>query len=88
MYVTEDVRGLRCLEAGVTVVVSHLTWVLGSKLGSSAKAVCTLNHKAISPAPCCFLFGLMFLIWLGFLFVCLFLFLFFFLFFFFFFFLR
>jgi hypothetical protein len=31
-------------------VVSHLTQVLGNKLGSSARAECALNQGVISPA--------------------------------------
>lgn len=30
------------------VVVRYLTWVLGTKLGSSSRTVCLLNHEAIS----------------------------------------
>jgi hypothetical protein len=33
------------------IVVSHLTWVLGTAHWSSARAVCSVNCRAISPAP-------------------------------------
>jgi hypothetical protein len=33
------------------MVVSHLMWVLGTKLGSSGRAVSALNHPAIFLAP-------------------------------------
>lgn len=38
------------LELDLLVVVCYLAWVLGTKLGSSAGAVSTLNHQAISQA--------------------------------------
>lgn len=38
-----EVTGVIPLGAGV-VVVSHLTWILGSKSGSSARVVCALSH--------------------------------------------
>ena len=37
-------------------VVSCLVWMLGTKLGSSVRLVCTLNHRAISPGPVIYLF--------------------------------
>ena len=33
------------------VTMSHLLWVLGAKVGSCGKAICALNHGAISPVP-------------------------------------
>lgn len=43
----EDVRSL---ELDLQAVISLLTWVQGSKLGSSAEAIHALNCRAISPA--------------------------------------
>lgn len=37
-------RALDALEVELKIVVSHLMWVLGPKLGSSARAVYALNH--------------------------------------------
>lgn len=36
---------------GTILAVLHPTWMLGARLGSSARAVYTLNHWAISPIP-------------------------------------
>jgi hypothetical protein len=54
--VVEERRGytLMCqisLELGLQAVGSHLTWVLGIKLGFSGKAICVLNHSTISAVP-------------------------------------
>lgn len=36
-------------ELELQVVGSHVTWVLGTKLGSSKRATSTLNHEATFP---------------------------------------
>lgn len=41
------------VEPEIQTVVSHLSWVLGIKLGSSARTVSALHPWAISPAPEC-----------------------------------
>lgn len=46
-------RGQRCQDAVVLKLrapVRCSVWVLGIKLGSSTRALCTLNHRAISSA--------------------------------------
>lgn len=44
------------LELELVVVVSLMTMVLGTKFGSSGRAICVLNHQAISSSPIdCFL---------------------------------
>lgn len=40
-------KGCQILELELQVVVGHLTWVLGIKLGSPGKAVCTFNQQPI-----------------------------------------
>lgn len=47
-------RAITPLELELHDFVSHLTRVLGTKLGSSIRAVCTLDHRAVSPElpPC------------------------------------
>ena len=39
------------LELELQTDVSCLAWIMGTKLGSSARAVCNLNHLAISLTP-------------------------------------
>lgn len=39
------VKGFRSLETTVKGVVSHPIWVLGTKLRSSTRAVCSLNSE-------------------------------------------
>lgn len=42
---------IRCLGAGATGSVNHLTWLLGTSFGSFGRAPSSLNCWAISPAP-------------------------------------
>ena len=44
-------RVLHPLDLESHVVVSHLTWVLGTKLESPGRVESTLHHRATSPAP-------------------------------------
>lgn len=44
MQVPMKEETLNSLELGVYVIVIHLTWVQGTKLGSSKIAASTLNH--------------------------------------------
>lgn len=37
------------LELELQVVGNHVTWVLGTKLGSSERITSTLNHEAVFP---------------------------------------
>jgi hypothetical protein len=41
------------LQVELQVVVSHLLWILGTKLRSSRRAMCILNSWAICPASWC-----------------------------------
>lgn len=41
--------GSGSVELELEAVVDHLTWVLGAQLGSSRRAVSTVNHRATSP---------------------------------------
>lgn len=43
------------LELGLQAVVRSCIWELGTKLWSSGRAMCALNHWAISAAPILFL---------------------------------
>lgn len=47
----EDYRYQIPLVLELEVTMSHLLWVLGANVGSCAKAICALNHRAISPVP-------------------------------------
>lgn len=42
---------IRFSGAGVTAIVSHLMWVLGTRPRSSVRAASVLNRRAISTAP-------------------------------------
>lgn len=44
-------KGVRSLELELEVAVSHLMWVPGAKLSSSARAAGALHCQVISPAP-------------------------------------
>lgn len=44
-------KALIPLTLKVQASVSHRTWMLGTGLGSSVRAECTLNHSAISLGP-------------------------------------
>lgn len=39
-------EGIRCLGTGVIVVISHFTWVLGTKFWPLGRLRSTLNHRA------------------------------------------
>ena len=43
-------RALDLLELALGVVVSHPTWVLGTRPRGSARAASALNHRATAPA--------------------------------------
>lgn len=44
-------EGQKVLELELNIVISHLTWVLGTRYGLSARTGHTLDCWAISPAP-------------------------------------
>lgn len=50
-YLWSPEERVRSPGSGVTVLVSHSTWVLGIELSTSPKAASTLNLPGISPAP-------------------------------------
>lgn len=49
-HTQELVKSVRFPELRLQVVVSHPMWVLGAKLGSSARAVCTRTPRYL-PSP-------------------------------------
>lgn len=50
-YMWEQKKVLNPLELELHMVVGHLMWLLGTKLGCSARKASALNHGAISSAP-------------------------------------
>jgi hypothetical protein len=55
--VCTEARGNWIPDTVVTVVVSGLMCFMGISAGSSAKTLHTLNHWAVSPAPCLLFFN-------------------------------
>jgi len=55
VWMSEETTGLAAYRAGI-IGVRLPRWVLGTKLRSSARALCALKHLVISMAPFFFLF--------------------------------
>lgn len=47
----QRLEGVGSLELELLADVNHLTWVLGTELGSSGRAARAANHRGLSPAP-------------------------------------